>query len=195
MATDMPNKSSLSTSELVRRAACGDELAFSGLTARHYRAAVYFAATVLQNTEAAQDVVDAALLRLYRRRHWLKHGEQFATWLQRGVMRACMQRLQSTETATHQHERQHSEASQEAETGLNGLANVTPVARAVWVLAELECLSYRRIAVTLRLRETVVRRLLLEARRAHAESNSAKSTPRVAPAGRRGARKKHDGSV
>ncbi|MFN3658862.1 MAG: RNA polymerase sigma factor [Pseudolabrys sp.] len=77
---------------LMARVARGDEPAFRALSRRHVPAMVALARRVLGNSADAEDVVQEAMLRVWRHAPRWQPLAQFRTWLTRVVVNLCLDR-------------------------------------------------------------------------------------------------------
>ena len=84
---------SLTDRALVERAARGDGIAFSELVSRHYRRSVRVAFGILREKADAEDVVQEAFCRVYRRLATFESGASFYTWLYRIVVNLSIDTL------------------------------------------------------------------------------------------------------
>ena len=75
---------------LVRRAAGGDATAMEDLLVRAQEVAFRFSVLACGHTEDAEDVMQDALLRTYRRIRSIRQPEAFRAWLYRTVRNACL---------------------------------------------------------------------------------------------------------
>lgn len=78
-----------SDEQLLQRHLRGSRDAFGVLIQRHRRACMQLAVTVLRNQAAAEDAVQAAVLRAYGAAHTFRGEAPFDSWLRRIVLNSC----------------------------------------------------------------------------------------------------------
>ena len=69
---------------------CFDEAAFDDLVSRHCRVAFAFARCLLRDDTAAEDAVQAAFIRVVRRRHRYDPSRPFTPWFRRILRNICL---------------------------------------------------------------------------------------------------------
>ena len=174
---------------LVERAARGDSIAFSELVNRHYRRAVRVAFGILKDAHDAEDVVQDAFSRVYRRLATFDGGASFYTWLYRIVVNLSIDTLRKRKR-DRRIDNQADDAARALELGRGawpGFDDTCPdgaaerrdlakklrrafqdlpeIHQAVLMLRELEGLSYEEIAKTLGIKKGTVMSRLFNARR------------------------------
>ena len=77
---------------LVRAAAAGDRDAMEALLLRAQEAAYRFGVVICGQTDAAEDVMQEALIKTYRHASRIRQPEAFRGWLYRTVRNACLMR-------------------------------------------------------------------------------------------------------
>jgi len=180
---------SLPDTELVERASRGDSIAFSELVNRHYQRAVRVAFGLLKNRSDAEDTVQEAFSRVYRKLDSFKGQSAFYTWLYRIVVnlsidlirkkkrqrRACVDDEAAREALRSEEELwpRYDAGDPDAEIIRRELGDRLRVAfqelpeihQAVLVLREVEGFSYEEIATTLRIKKGTVMSRLFHARK------------------------------
>lgn len=163
---------------LARRAALGDRLAFAEIFKRHAPALHRYAVRMLDGDhQAAEDAVQEALTRA-----WLKVGDfrgeaALRTWLFRLTVNEChnVRRrrrpiavddglLSALSPATNDEPTEHAVEQDLRATLHVALVELPWRQRAVWLLREMEDMSYEEIAASLGTTATVVRGQLHRAR-------------------------------
>ncbi len=184
----------LSDSVLVERAGKGDSIAFSELVTRHYRRAVRVAFGLLKDRHDAEDVVQDAFARVYRRLGDFEGNSAFYTWLYRIVVNlsidairkrkrerrvdiedeSAREALKSGEDLWPRYEDSHPGQSAERRELGNKLqkafAGLPEIHQAVILLREIEGRSYEEIAETLAIKKGTVMSRLFHARKSMQES-------------------------
>ncbi|GAA4921960.1 RNA polymerase sigma-70 factor (ECF subfamily) [Actinomycetospora succinea] len=161
---------------LVRQARAGSAEAFEVLITRHQDRIFRIALRVLGNRHDAEDVMQDVLIQLWTGLAGFAGTSAFTTWLHRVVVNRCLSRARSvrrTETVPGPSEAGHPttpaagrQVQDQAELAVaaHAVAGLPDDQRSVFVLCQLEGLSYREVAVILRLPETTVRGRLARAR-------------------------------
>ncbi|WP_328309713.1 RNA polymerase sigma factor [Actinomycetospora sp. NBC_00405] len=161
---------------LVGRARAGDAEAFEVLISRHQDRIFRIALRVLGNRQDAEDVMQDVLIQLWTGLAGFAGTSAFTTWLHRVVVNRCLSRARSarrTDVVPGPSEPGHPRAPAAAEQVQYQVqlaaAGAAVVAlpedqRSVFVLCQLEGLSYREVAVIQRLPEATVRGRLSRAR-------------------------------
>lgn len=173
-----PSGESQPDAELARRAGLGDRRAFASIVDRHGSAMFRFARRMLNNDHDAEDVVQEALIRAWRGLPDYRGEAQVRTWLLTlTVNRARTARgrrtatpvdnaLLSSQAAPAEREPLAALLSSELVAALDtALAELPWRQRAVWLLFEVEGLSYAATAATLGTTTGSVRGQLHRARR------------------------------
>lgn len=180
----------LSDALLVERAARGDSIAFSELVTRHYRRAVRVSFGLMKNRQDAEDVVQDAFARVYKRLGTFEGDSSFYTWLYRIVVNQSIdalrrrrreKRVELDSEDTRAAEREGvqmwprfepsdpGESAERRELGAKlqrALDGLQEIHQAVILLRELEGFTYEEIAQTLGIRKGTVMSRLFHARKA-----------------------------
>ena len=148
---------------LVRRAANGDQSAFTELVRRHERRVFAVAMRILGREEDALDATQDALLTVYRKVGQFRGDSAFATWLHRITINACYDILRKKARQPTLHvageddrEREQGPPVQDHAAEVAGgidaaraLREVPEDFRAVLILADVHDLPYEEIAAIL----------------------------------------------
>ncbi len=202
----------LNDSALVERAAKGDSIAFSELVNRHYRRVVRVAFGLLKDRHDAEDVVQDAFARVYRRLGDFEGNSAFYTWLYRIVVNlsidamrkkkrerrvdiedeSAREALKSGEDLWPRCENSHPGVSAERrELAIKlkkAFEDLPEIHQAVIMLRELEGLSYDEIASSLGIKKGTVMSRLFHARKSMQERlQGMEEQDRIAPEGSVGA--------
>jgi len=172
----------LATVDLVSRARRGDTSAFELLIKRHERLALGVAYGVLQDSQAAGDVVQVAFVKAWRRLGDLSQPGSFASWLCGIVRNLCVDLRRRKRLAVCGIEEARQEADTRAtepleemnkrETGQRvaaALATLDEITRSAMVLRYYENLSSRQIGDLLGLSPAAVDMRLMRGRQAMKE--------------------------
>ncbi len=164
--------------DLVARAKEGDLDAFERLIARHRTRLLDLARRMVGEREAAQDIVQEALLRAFRFLPSLREGDRFGPWLNTIVRRLCQQWLRDGPRRPEPVDgemlqgapvvlwgRQPETPGEVVERVRAALAVLSQRERRVMILHYLEGLSCEEIARALGIRNASVRRILHYSRR------------------------------
>ncbi len=176
---------------LVRAAGAGDESAMEQLLMRAQQVAFRFSLLVCGHAEDAEDVMQEALLKTYKRVGTIKDPSAFRTWLFRTVRNAClMKRRKRVDEPARVESLDHPgthDADGHAEQPLDvaarskgpddmavnawlgrelrtALAKLPPAYRMIVLLREMEGLSTREVAEVTRMSEDNVKTRLHRAR-------------------------------
>jgi RNA polymerase sigma-70 factor, ECF subfamily len=165
--------------ERVRRAQAGDDVAFEHLVRDVYPTVYRWALVQTQSADDADDVTQAALVRVHMNLAGFRHGARFSTWLYAIVRRTATDWRRSVRRRSEREERWSDELPrhQPPDTGrgdadravaaLHVAVHGLPARqREVFDLADLQGVPCEEIAVLLDLRPATVRVHLLRARRA-----------------------------
>lgn len=171
---------------LTARAAEGDEAAFEVLVRRHSPVLLQLAHRLLGSRSDAEEAVQDAFVRAWRRLPEFRGDAAFLTWMYRIVTNSCLNRLRSRKPTTGLDEvpepaapdpLSSPERAAEAQAAMRDLsrvlADLTPEQRACWVLRELHGQSYEDIAKAVRITPDAVRGRIFRARRYLTEAMSA----------------------
>lgn len=177
---------------LVAKSRKGDREAFGALVSRHQKRAFAVAVTMLGSEAEAKDVVQEAFIRAWRALPKFLGKSKFNTWLHSIVVRTAIDALRKAAKLDSLDERLDDEAggdaqlaeleqvapetanfdpmrfaqSKEAQAVLKkGLAELSPVHRAVLVMREVEEMSYQEMAAALGIPVGTVMSRLFHARR------------------------------
>lgn len=147
---------------LVARACTGDGLAFRAIVERHHRGMYGLAARMLRDEFAAEDVVQEAFARAYRKLDTFDPRYRLSTWLYRITLNLCRDHLKSPARRERPGERDVSEMTpqadaqpladtrvlrrQRAQRVQRALATLRTTDREILVLKDLQELSYIEIA-------------------------------------------------
>lgn len=166
---------------LVRRAALGDDTAFATLVARHGAALYRYARRLLPSTQDAEDAVQDALTAAWLGADGYRGDASVRTWLF-GIQTNCVRRTarRRARAAVPVAEDDGRRTPQRAPTGDEPvehllatdlraaldrvLAELPGPQRAVWLLVEVEGMSYADAAHVLRTTHAAVRGALARAR-------------------------------
>ncbi len=171
-----------SDAELLEGMRGDDDLALDELMRRKTGHLLHVTTQLVNDTEDARDIVQAAFLRIWDSRHRFNRRYSPNTWIYRIVhnlaidhLRSRASRLRSLKGLKQHHEQQQQgrgakqlDSLSERETGavFRELAAVlTGKQRAVFILREMEDLSGKEIAAILGIRPSTVRNHLFNARR------------------------------
>ena len=161
---------------LVSHARCGDLQAFEVLAGRHQDRIFRVALRMLGDREEAEDVAQDVLLQLWCGLAAFSGSSAFTTWLHRVVVNRCLSRLDRRRSAAqlpeagepgHPSTRGTGEQVQdrrELAIAAAAVAALPVEQRSVFVLCQLEGLSYRQAAAVERVSEASVRGRLARAR-------------------------------
>jgi RNA polymerase sigma-70 factor, ECF subfamily len=155
----------------------GDDRAFSILYDRYKRPLYVFALKMLNEADAASDLVQDVFLRVYERRQQLNRPESFRSWLFAIGRNQCLSHLRQRrgrvpldeapeEMITAEAPVDRIEAEEELELIRRALAALKVEYREVLVLREYQDLSYREIAEITETTESAVKSKIFKARRA-----------------------------
>lgn len=86
--------------DLVRLAQAGDTGAFTELTRRNYAISLRLAISILRDREEAEDEVQNAYWKAFRRLDQFHFEAKFSTWITRIVVNQCLMRLRSARRAS-----------------------------------------------------------------------------------------------
>lgn len=166
------------TEDLVRRAQEGDDVAFTRLVREVYPRVYRWALVQTISPDDAEDVAQAALVRMHRHIREFRHGARFTTWLYAIVRRAAAdcrraQRRRQAREQRYSNERvlvqEPHGAAIDAERALAAVHDVlrdVPLRqREVFDLVELQGVPQADVAELLNMRPSTVRVHLLRARR------------------------------
>lgn len=195
MSSEAPETStpeaSTDDAHLVDQAQRGDQHAFQELVARHQQRAYAVALGVLRNPDDAKDVVQEGFIKAYRNLDRFQGQSSFYTWIYRIMMNAAIDHLRrrrsrSRETVGFDDRLAHEdpddnnailpqllEANPAKNLGRHELAaqmnqalgQLSPDHRAILVMREVEGMSYKDMAKTMRCAKGTVMSRLFHARR------------------------------
>jgi RNA polymerase sigma-70 factor (ECF subfamily) len=176
--------------DLVRQAALGDTGAMEHLLMRAQETAFRFSLLVCGHAEDAEDVMQDALIRTYKRVGTIKDPSAFRTWLFRTVRNACLMkrrrrvgepsRVESLDEPQASTPGARPQARDVAATDMGpdalamnawlgerlrrALATLPPAYRTIVILREMEGLSTREVAAVTQMSEDNVKTRLHRAR-------------------------------
>ena len=175
---------------LATRAAMGDVLAFEALLRRHSDRVYGLALRILGDRAEAEDVAQEVFVVAWRRLSELADPGAVRTWLFRIAHRHCLTLLRKRKgrrtdpsdplpdvgcPVGHAVNQASTDPQRAAETGAGldalrcALRQLPPPQRAVWLLAEIDGLSYAEIAIVIGASEQAIRGRLSRARSRLAE--------------------------
>jgi RNA polymerase sigma-70 factor (ECF subfamily) len=156
----------------------GDHAAFEQLVRAHQKRAFSVAFGILRDREEASDVCQEAFLRVLRSLDRFERDSRFYTWLYRIVVNLCLDVCRSRrphlpldevanfELVSPVDDPAHAVSANERRAQLDAaLAQLSPNHRTVLVLRELQGLSYKEIAASMRCSIGTVMSRLFHARR------------------------------
>lgn len=179
--------------ELVERASRGDSIAFSELVNRHYKRCVRVAFGMLKNKSDAEDVVQDAFARVFRKLDSFQGQSAFYTWLYRIVVNLSIDAIrkkkrQRRANVDDEVAREALRSEQElwptydasnpsteverVELGnklREAFSELPEIHQAVVFLREVQGFSYEEIAETLKIKKGTVMSRLFHARKAMQE--------------------------
>ena len=116
--------------ELVERIAGGDQQAFRVIFSRHYKALCYFAASITQDGQEAEDLVQETFSRLWNKRADFHHTSAIKSFLYISTKNACLNFIRDKHRQTEK-EREFSYLQDEAP------ADFDPLMAEVEIIQEL----------------------------------------------------------
>ena len=156
--------------EWLRRARAGDHAAYDWILTRYRQRAVRLATHVMRRPDDAEDVVQDAFVRAFRKLGTFRGDGSFYTWLYAIVVRECLNRLKVGRREPELRlfdMADHQDAFNAVETHVvirSLLDRLSPRMRAALALRELEGLDYEEIAEVLGIAVGTVRSRLNAAR-------------------------------
>lgn len=99
--------------EWLDRVALGDQEAFRSIFQQHYKALCYYAGTIVDDWQEAEDLIQEVFSRLWDKRPVFPNAAALKSWLYVSVRNACFNHLKSRE---RQHERERDYAYHAEET-------------------------------------------------------------------------------
>lgn len=165
--------------ELIRRCRAGAPEAFEPLVHRHESRALAYAGSLLGGRAEAEDAVQEAFVRAYRNLEDLDEDGSFAPWFRAILRNECLDRLKSARRRREEdwpsEGRQPAARRADAPDRLerealarairSAVGELDPRHREVFVLREMDGLSYREIAGALGISDGTVASRLHHARR------------------------------
>lgn len=164
--------------ELCARARGGDERAFNELVTRTYDRAYGVALNMMRSQADARDIAQEAFIRVQRGLPDFQGQAKFTTWLYRVVVNLCLdhlrhrtrwkkQELDSLDRFAHSRRSPEQDTSdtEVAKALQAGLAELSEIHRATFLLYEVENLSYEEIAKVTGVRVGTVMSRLFYARK------------------------------
>jgi RNA polymerase sigma-70 factor, ECF subfamily len=164
---------------LVRRARGGDLDAFEALVRRHQQRAYRIALRIVGNPEDAEDVTQEVFVQVWATMAGFVGSAAFSTWLYRVVVNRSLNHRRGRRPTEALPDGDHPDRAGTADTVIarervaataRAVAALPGDLRAVFVLRQLEGLSYEEIGAILDLPEPTVRGRLARARKALVES-------------------------
>ncbi len=156
----------------VQRAVAGDREAFSELASQHWRRMVGLARSVVADLDA-EDVVQDALIKAWRKLDSLREAQRFPSWLARIVMNTALERARRAKDMVQLDENlvgRAPEASVESRLDVSSLlARLAPRQRAVIHLTTIEGLTDQEIGSLMDISASSVRVHRMRARQRLAE--------------------------
>ena len=159
---------------LIRDFREGSDLAFVHLYNRYKHAAYVYCVKILNDAEAAKDIVQGVFLKVYERRSQLLHPESFKAWLLIIARNDCLTYLRKATRMSRLDEENEddvfalptSEIDRDEETAIvsRAVARLNPELNEDVILREYENLSYKEIADVLGVTESIVKSRLFSAR-------------------------------
>jgi len=147
---------------LIKRAKKGDSRAFDKLIVRYQKKIYYMAIKMVMNHQDADDVTQETFIKAYKNLHTFKEGYKFYVWLYRIATNTAINLIKKRkyvgnsldslienngyvlpETETPYRSFEENELKGLVKTALN---NISPEARAVFLLRTSEGMSYQEIA-------------------------------------------------
>lgn len=160
---------------LVRDFQNGSDLAFVNLYNRYKQPVYVYCLKVLDDADAAKDVVQGVFLKVYERRTQLSQPERFKSWILVIARNDCLTWLRKAgrtselpedgEDAASPAEPTSLERDEESALVARAVAGLSPILKEVVILREYENLSYREIADVIGTDEGTVKSRLFTARR------------------------------
>lgn len=173
--------SSAAESELVRRAAGGDQAAFAEIVRLHQQAVYNVAYRMLGNVHDAEDAAQDAFIRAYQFFDKFDVDRPLAPWLKRIAVNVCLNRLNAYKPASpldddlpppkdsHPGPEAQTATRQQQEQIRTAITGLPPQYRAVIELRHFQELSYDEIAHILKRPLSAVKSDLFRARKMLAE--------------------------
>lgn len=105
MKTNSPNIDD----ELIQRVKEGDSQAFRQLVYRHKDVSLSLACSILKEETLAEDVLQEAFIKVYKKLHTFRSKSSFTTWLYRIVVNTAYNQLKKQKTTISLQENDHEE--------------------------------------------------------------------------------------
>jgi len=168
-----------SDDELLRECRAGDRRAFEQLVEKYQKTVFNIALRMVRDSEDAEDIAQAAFIRVYRKLDTFNPELKFFSWLYRIVVNESLNFLRQRRRHETLDERSTAEADQAAVEGMpgdeepgeeteqkiqSGLMELSVEYRAVVVLRHFQEMSYAEIAEALSLSPGTVMSRLFRAR-------------------------------
>jgi len=168
-----------SDDELLRECRAGDRRAFEQLVEKYQKTVFNIALRMVRDSEDAEDIAQAAFIRVYRKLDTFNHELKFFSWLYRIVVNESLNFLRQRRRHETLDERSTAEADQAAVEGMpgdeepgeeteqkiqSGLMELSVEYRAVVVLRHFQEMSYAEIGQVLGIPEKKVKSRLFTAR-------------------------------
>lgn len=158
---------------LVEKMRAGDVDAYEVLVRRHRDRIYRIALRMLGDPHDAEDVAQDVIIQLWTALSGFAGASSFTTWLYRIVVNRCLNHIRrrrptrpvfDTDPSPAPGAEETALARQRAAATMNAIAALAPELRAVFVLHQMEGLSYREVAAITNLTESAVRGRLHRAR-------------------------------
>lgn len=159
---------------LIGKAQAGDVDAYEVLVRRHRNRIYRIALRMLANPHDAEDVAQDVVIQLWTALAGFTGEGAFTTWLYRIVVNRCLNLVRRRPPVRPILDSDHPPtvgaddevvARQRSEATLRAIGSMPPDLRAVFVLQQIEGLSYQEVATILDVPEATVRGRLYRARR------------------------------
>ena len=159
---------------LIRKATSGDVDAYEVLVRRHRNRIYRIALRMLANPDDAEDVAQDVVIQLWTALTGFTGEGSFTTWLYRIVVNRCLNLIRQRPADRPILGADHPSAvgaddeviaRQRINATMLAVASLPPELRAVFVLQQIEGLSYQEVAAILNVSEATVRGRLYRARR------------------------------
>lgn len=187
----MPTPDPTADLALVARAQDGDVSAFETLVRTHHRRAFAVALRITQDPTDAEDCTQDAFVRAWRALPGYRRDAAFSTWMYRIVTNVALnhvtrrrERARGDVPDVHDPTDQPESRSvhrERLDVVVGALGTLTPEQRAVYVLRDVEGLSYDDIATTLQISLAAVKSRLFRARQDIAAVLAAYDSATLAP--------------
>jgi RNA polymerase sigma-70 factor (ECF subfamily) len=164
-----------SDADLARELRNGSDHAFAALYQRYKLPLFRYCLKMLEQVEAAEDVLQTVFLKVYEHRDDLVFAEKFKSWMYAIARNHCFTYLRArgrdvalegdVEQPAESNTERQLEHKEETELVRDAIQRLGPDDREVLVLREYESLSYNEIAEITGISESAVKSRLFKARR------------------------------